>query len=125
MDNSEKRLSFNTQKSYQRDLFCFLDFLKKYKNKPIELNDLEYLDSDSITSWFVSRIQSGVTHRSNARSLSSVKSFLSFLVKNKFIKFSSILRLKGPKFNFDLPRPLSKNQVTKIFEKICQKIKNG
>ena len=31
------------------------------------------------------------------------KSFLSFLVRNKFIKFSSILRLKGPKFNFNLP----------------------
>ena len=116
----EKRLSLNTQKSYQRDLFCFLDFLKKYINKPIELNDLECLNSDSITSWFISRIQSGLTHRSNARSLSSIKSFLSFLVKNKFIKFSSILRLKGPKFNFDLPRPLSKNQVNRIVEKICQ-----
>ena len=116
----EKRLSLNTQKSYQRDLFCFLDFLKKYINKPIELNDLECLNSDSITSWFVSRIQSGLTHRSNARSLSSIKSFLSFLVRNKFIKFSSILRLKGPKFNFDLPRPLSKKQVNRIVEKICQ-----
>ena len=117
---SEKRLSFNTQKSYQRDLFCFLDFLKKYTNKPIELNDLECLDSDSITSWFVSRIQSGVNHRSNARALSSIKSFLSFLLKNKLISFSSILRLKGPKFCFDLPRPLSKKQVIKIVEKICQ-----
>ena len=116
----EKRLSLNTQKSYQRDLFCFLDFLKKYINKPIELNDLECLNSDSITSWFVSRIQSGSTHRSNARSLSSIKSFLSFLVKNKFIKFSSILRLKGPKFNFDLPRPLSKKQVNRIVQKILQ-----
>ncbi len=117
---SEKRLSLNTQKSYQRDLFCFLDFLESYKNKSIQLNDLEYLDSDSITSWFVSRIKSGVSHRSNARSLSSVKSFLSFLVKNKFINFSSILRLKGPKFNFELPRPLSQSQVTKIVEKICK-----
>ena len=117
---NEKRLSFNTQKSYQRDLFSFLVFLKKHINKPIELNDLEYLDSDSITSWFICRIKKGVSHRSNARSLSSLKSFLSFLVKNKLIKFSSILRLKGPKFNFDLPRPLSQCQVTRIFEKICQ-----
>ena len=101
-------------------MFCFLDFLESYKNKSIQLNDLEYLDSDSITSWFVSRIKSGVSHRSNARSLSSVKSFLSFLVKNKFINFSSILRLKGPKFNFELPRPLSQSQVTKIVEKICK-----
>ena len=45
----EKRLSPNTQKSYQRDLFCFLDFFKEYINKPIELNDLECLNSDSIT----------------------------------------------------------------------------
>ncbi|MAI28943.1 MAG: recombinase XerC [Pelagibacteraceae bacterium TMED124] len=117
---SEKRLSLNTQKSYQRDVLCFLDFLKKHINKPIELNDLEYIKSDSVTSWFVSRIESGITHRSNARSLSSVKSFLSFLVKNKFIKFSSILRLKGPKFNFDLPRPLSQNQVIRIVEKVCR-----
>ncbi len=117
---SEKRLSLNTQKSYKKDLFCFLHFLKTYMNKPIKLKDLEFLDSDSITSWFVSRIKSGVSHRSNARSLSSIKSFLSFLVKNKFINFSSILRLKGPKFNFDLPRPLSQSQVTRIVEKICK-----
>ena len=97
-----------------------MDFLKKHINKPIELNDLEYIESDSVTSWFVSRIESGITHRSNARSLSSLKSFLSFLVKNKLIKFSPILRLKGPKFNFDLPRPLSQYQVARIFEKICQ-----
>ena len=116
----EKRLSLNTQKSYRRDLFCFLNFLTTYKNKSIELNDLEHLDSDSITSWFVSRINNGVSHRSNARSLSSIKSFLSFLVKNKSVKFASILRLKGPKFNFNLPRPLSQSQVTRIFEKICK-----
>ena len=94
---NEKRLSFNTQKSYQRDLYSFLVFLKKHINKPIELNDLEYLDSDSITSWFICRIKNGVSHRSNARSLSSVKSFLSFLVKNKTYKVFFNFKIKRTK----------------------------
>ena len=117
---SEKRLSFNTLDSYAKDLTLFLTFLEEYKNKNVEVNDLKNFNKDDLTAWFYSRLKRGVSPRSNARSLSSLKSFCKFLIKEKFISHSNILRFKGPKFNQLLPRPLSKNQVSKILERISQ-----
>ena len=117
---SEKRLSFNTLDSYVRDLTLFFTFFEEYKNKNFEFNDLENFHQDDLTAWFYSRVRRGISSRSNARSLSSLKSFCKFLIKEKVITSSTILRFKGPKFNQLLPRPLSKNQITKILERISQ-----
>ncbi len=117
---SEKRLSFNTLDSYARDLTLFSTFFEEYKNKNFEFNDLENFHQDDLTAWFYSRVRRGISSRSNARSLSSLKSFCKFLIKEKVITSSTILRFKGPKFNQLLPRPLSKNQITKILERISQ-----
>jgi len=116
----ERRLSEKTVKSYKTDLSFFLQHLKEYKNKSINFSDLERLDQSDLTSWFYKRINSGISHRSNARSLSSIKSFLHFLIKKKTIKYSLFMRIKGPKFNSNLPRPLSHNQVSKIFKNIVE-----
>lgn len=116
----EKRLSEKTVKSYKTDLSFFLQHLKEYKNKSINFSDLERLDQSDLTSWFYKRINNGISHRSNARSLSSIKSFLHFLIKKKIIKYSLFMRIKGPKFNSNLPRPLSHNQVSKIFKNIVE-----
>ena len=117
---SEKRLSLNTLDSYVRDLTLFFTFFEEYKNKNVEFNDLENFHQDDLTAWFYSRVSRGISSRSNARSLSSLKSFCKFLIKEKVITSSTILRFKGPKFNQLLPRPLSKNQITKILERISQ-----
>ena len=116
----ERRLSEKTVKSYKTDLSFFLQHLKEYKNKSINFSDLERLDQSDLTSWFYKRINNGISHRSNARSLSSIKSFLHFLIKKKIIKYSLLMRIKGPKFNSNLPRPLSHNQVSKIFKNIVE-----
>jgi len=116
----ERRLSEKTVKSYKTDLSFFLQHLKEYKNKSINFSDFERLDQSDLTSWFYKRINSGISHRSNARSLSSIKSFLHFLIKKKIIKYSLFMRIKGPKFNSNLPRPLSHNQVRKIFKNIVE-----
>ena len=116
----ERRLSEKTVKSYKTDLSFFLQHLKEYKNKSINFSDLERLDQSDLTSWFYKRINNGISHRSNARSLSSIKSFLHFLIKKKIIKYSLFMRIKGPKFNSNLPRPLSHNQVRKIFKNIVE-----
>ena len=85
-------------KAYQTDLNLFLDHLSKHKNKLIDIVDLEKLDQSDLTSWFYNRIKIGVSHRSNARSLSSIKSFISFLIIKNIIKYSAFIRMKGPKF---------------------------
>lgn len=92
--NFEKRLSAQTLKAYCSDLNLFISHLQIYKNKEIELSDFESLHQTDLTSWFFSRIRDGNSHRSNARALSSIKSFINFLLKKK----------KNKKFNFFEPK---------------------
>ena len=80
---SEKRLSLNTIISYESDLNSFLYFLKNHFNNKVDEKLLASLDEDDLSGWFYERIQHGTSHRSNARALSSLKSFFSFLVKKK------------------------------------------
>ena len=43
-----------------------------------------------------------------------LKVFLNFLIKKKVIKYSAFMRIKGPKFNSTLPRPLSKIKLLRF-----------
>ena len=116
----EKRLSENTYLAYRRDLDSFFYFLSLYFNKKINLSIIKDIDNKTIRSWFFSKLENGAVPRSNARSLSSIKSFYNFLIKKKIIDYSSILSIKSPKFKSSLPRPLSMNQINKVLEFIIK-----
>lgn len=121
---NEKRLSSHTVISYSSDLKSFFYFLKSHLNKEIKYELLSKIDEDDLLGWFYNRLKNGTSHRSNARALSSLKSFITFLIKKKIIKGSKILQIKGPKFLQSLPRPLSKRQIMQIINEIkSEKIK--
>ena len=83
--NNEKRLSSNTIESYKRDMNSFLRFIAEHHGKKINIKDLSQISEEDITGWFYKRLKVGVLHRSNARALSSIKSFFYFLTKKKKI----------------------------------------
>ena len=115
---NEKRLSENTVKSYCVDLKSFLDFINIHNNSSINIEILSKLDEDDLSGWFYERLKDGTGHRSNARALSSLKSFFCFLISKKIIINSKILKIKGPKFLESLPRSLTKSQIFKIIDEI-------
>ena len=119
----EKRLSNNTLDSYSRDVLNFLRHLSEYKNKKITLEEISFLNQEDLTSWFFKRLKCGLSHRSNCRSLSSIKSFIKFLIKKKKIPSTKFLRLQGPKFTSMIPRPLSKNQISNLIDFISKERK--
>ncbi len=112
---NEKRLSNNTILSYVRDLRSFVSFMNLHNGIQMEFRDLKKINEDDLTGWFFHRIKNNLSQRSNARALSSIKSFFTFLTKKRLIKSSVILFINGPKFRNSLPRPLTKNQVNEIF----------
>ena len=112
---NEKRLSNNTISSYVRDLRSFVKFINSHYGNQMEFKDLKKINEDDLTGWFFQRIKNNLSQRSNARALSSIKSFFTFLTKKRLIKSSVILFINGPKFRNSLPRPLTKNQVNEIF----------
>ncbi len=115
---NEKRLAFKTTQSYCIDLKSFLNFLSNHNNSNVDLKTIIDLDEDDLSSWFYERLKKGLSHRSNARALSSLKSFFSFLIAKKMIQSSKILKIKGPKFSESLPRPLTENQTLKLLDDI-------
>ncbi|MEE2695351.1 MAG: tyrosine recombinase XerC [Pseudomonadota bacterium] len=115
---NQKRLSENTISAYKTDLESFINFLEVHFNKDVKLGDFSKLDEDDLSGWFFEKLKRGVSHRSNARSLSSIKSFLSFLTSKNISISSKFLMIKGPKFMDSLPRPLSGNQIVGIINEI-------
>ena len=115
---NEKRLALKTTQSYSIDLKSFLNFLSDHNNSNVDLTTIINVDEDDLSSWFYERLKKGLTHRSNARALSSIKSFFSFLIAKKLIQSSKILKIKGPKFLESLPRPLTESQTLKLFDDI-------
>ena len=111
---NEKRLAFNTSQSYCIDLKSFLNFLSNHNNLNVDLKTIINVDEDDLSGWFYERLKKGFSHRSNARALSSLKSFFTFLITKKLINSSKILRIKGPKFLESLPRPLTESQTLKL-----------
>ena len=58
---------------------------------------ISQLYEDDVSAWFFERIKKE-KYESNARALSSLKSFVTYLIQKKIIKNSKLLMIKGPKF---------------------------
>ena len=49
----EKRLSYNTIKSYQSDLKFFLDFFKNFENSELSISIIEKIDKKTVRAFFL------------------------------------------------------------------------
>ena len=96
----------NTVISYNRDLNSFLSFCKK-----IEINSVNGLDEKIIRD-FVSHLhRNGISPKSIKRSLSSLRSFFNFLLKQKIIKINFAENVKSPKAEKNLPGILQHSDI--------------
>ena len=96
----------NTVISYNRDLNSFLSFCKK-----IEINSVNSLDEKIIRD-FVSHLhRNGISPKSIKRSLSSLRSFFNFLLKQKIIKINFAENIKSPKAEKNLPGILQHSDI--------------
>ena len=76
----EKRLSLNTQKSYQRDLTKFSKFLEASG-----INELEGITEEMSSAWVADLFQNNVSARSIQRHISSAKGFFGYMKKIYFL----------------------------------------
>ncbi|MBD3413233.1 MAG: site-specific tyrosine recombinase XerD [Candidatus Aminicenantes bacterium] len=104
----EKGLSQNTVVSYSQDLKKFFDFL--------ENKNTQYLiaqEQDIIL--FVHQLsRSGLSPRSTARIISSVRAFYRFLVLDRAVKTSPMENISSPKGWMSLPKVLKLSEVNDL-----------
>jgi integrase/recombinase XerD len=103
----EKGLSSNTLNAYGRDLAVYTDYLKRHEKiaDPVAINQLMVLH---YLNFLKSR---GLSPRSRARSLSTLRSFHRFLLRENHTEHDPTALLESPRSLPALPRLLSKKEV--------------
>jgi len=103
----EKGLSSNTLNAYGRDLAVYTDYLKRHEKiaDPVAINQLMVLH---YLNFLKSR---GLSPRSRARSLSTLRSFHRFLLRENYTEHDPTALLESPRSLPALPRLLSKKEV--------------
>lgn len=108
----EKSLSFHTLEAYLSDVQKFKDFLQEVGK---ELPDATL---DDFRSFLAALNEIGILPRSQARILSSLRSFYGFLRFDGFLETDPTELLKTPKIGMRLPAVLSLQEIDDIINAI-------
>ena len=104
----ERQLSPNTVNAYLRDVTAFLDFVGK---------DGDGIISEDIITYLADR-GNVISKRSQARMLSSLKSYFDYLVLEKIRTDNPCDKVDAPKLGRYLPDVLSQEEVITIIESV-------
>ena len=109
----ERGLSDNSIKSYDFDLILFKKFLDLNKIKDTPLN----CKSETIKNYLYKNL-SNKKSRSQARSISALKSFFNYLVFEGLIKDSPISNIEAPKLERKLPEVLTEGEINQLIKSV-------
>ena len=96
----ERHYSAHTCRAYRHDLADFLSFLNQYDENP----DLLEVDSSGIQYFLAKLTESGLSARTLARRLATLKAFYRYAVSQSWILHSPAKGVKTPKLPKRLPR---------------------
>ena len=112
----ERRMSPNTVASYCHDVEGFLEFCQVEPRAVTSADIQRYLGKVT---------EEGLSKRSTARLLSSLRSFFSWCVEEGEVKENPCDRVEAPKLGKYLPAVLSVEEVTAILESVDEKAPFG
>lgn len=100
-----KNYSSHTATAYEKDVRDFLNFYERFNGAPPFPSDLSRADTICFRAFLADRQKRGLSPKSTARALSSLRGFYKFLAKNYAVKNDAISLISSPK----IPRNLSKS----------------
>lgn len=113
-----KRASKHTIISYRNDLSHFSAFLRGHLGGGITLKKLAALEARDFRGWLASRA-GNYESSSNARALSSVKSYFRYLEKQDLCNNSAIFHLKSPKLKKALPKAIGEERAGEAMDTLA------
>jgi integrase/recombinase XerD len=109
----ERGLSENSIKSYDYDLVSFKKFLIANK-----INDTPFNCKSETIKNYLYKSFSDKKSRSQARSISAIKSFFNYLIFEGYIKESPVSNIEAPKQEKKLPVVLTENEIKNLINSI-------
>ena len=113
---SARGYSHNTVKAYETDVLDLIAFAAKQKIE--KTTDLEL---DMVRDWLYEADQRGLTKTTIARKSAAIRSFSAWLKKSGEIEIDFALRLKSPKASRTLPKVVSRESLSMVFEALESK----
>lgn len=102
----EKGLSHNSIKSYSTDLAGYGDFLEKN-----QIIDMAQADTTVILAWLIHLAKKGLSSKSRARHLITIRGFYKYLISEKHLTINPVKEVDIPKIGQALPKIMSIEEV--------------
>jgi len=103
---SERRAAERTVEAYARDIESFFTFLSGHLGGAATLRDLQKLRITDFRAYLAARRRDGLSSRSLARNLSSLRSFYRFLEKHGLVTNAALTAVSSPKLPHAVPKAL-------------------
>ena len=107
----ERGLSINSIKSYEYDLNLFKNFIQSNKMSDTPFN----CRPETVKNYLYNNL-SNKKSRSQARSISAIKSYFNYLIFEGYIKKSPISDIESPKLEKKLPEVLTELEIEKLIK---------
>ncbi|MBJ2152118.1 tyrosine recombinase XerC [Paracoccus sp. IB05] len=106
--------------AYRHDVVNWMGFLAAHHGGPAGPATIAGMSQSDLRAWMAYERKRGLSARSLARALSSVRSFARWLTERQegLGEATVILSARGPKFRRRLPRPLSETQALGMIETV-------
>ena len=108
----EKGSSGNTIQAYRNDLYQLEDYLKNNR----DFDDPNDLDSTTLSNFVLTLQEKSYTRSTIARKIASIKSFLTFLVREGILHQNPSDNLSAPKIGRTLPTPISEEEINRLLD---------
>ncbi len=106
----ERGYSYHTIKAYQNDLSRFISFL------PSNISGFDQVNRQAIRGFLASEFDNGLTGKTVARRLASIKSFYKYLVKSEHVSHNPAIHVKTPKVSKSLPNFVDQKVIERLME---------
>ena len=107
--SEEKNYSNHTLKAYGKDLSTFINFIKKFHLKAF--NDVSKINRSQIRQFMANAFDSGLSSKTVARRLASIKSFFNYLIQVELIEDSPASSVRSPKIEKSIPNFIHTNKI--------------
>lgn len=117
----ERALSDNSVDAYRHDVTLFLQFLEQNKHD----TSLTSIKTTTIEDFFSHLFSLNIGANSQARILSGIKAFFSYLIQENLIKDDPTLLISAPSIGRHLPDVLSYYEIQKMIDSIDLSTEQG
>ncbi len=112
--SKERNFSNHTVSAYERDLKKFINYIKDFHHE--SFINIDLINRLQIRHFMGNEFESGLSSKTVARRLASIKSFFNYLIQIELITDSPASHVKSPKVEKNIPNFIQSNKINFLMQ---------